>query len=866
MSKEPSPIRFFAALKCAALLATTLGCMVTQPRAADASSETFRKTIEPILIEHCYDCHGDGMKKGEVAFDEMDPGNALQDHALWSKVIKNVRAGLMPPKKKPRLTGAATQTLTDWIKYDAFVLDPLNPDPGQVTLRRLNRTEYRNTIRDLMGVNFQVDEEFPPDDTGYGFDNIGDVLTMSPILMEKYVRAAETIVTEAVPTVSRIVQRRTVPGVDFRETPLPGEAANETESTSSLRRPQGDTLVQSFYEPLDVSHDLDVPLEGDYQLVLNLTVRGAFDFDPGRCRMLLRVDDQVVWQEEFKWQDRKRYQPEIARTWHPGKHSLRLELQPLTPVDDKKTSVDMQITSVDVLGPLAPENWIQPENYPRYFSRDEPPASATDRIEYAREILTRFASRAFRRPVDASTADRLATFAEEYYSIPGKRFEEGIARSMVAVLASPRFLFRWEQSLPVTAGQTHPLVDEFTLASRLSYFLWSAPPDEELTRLAATGQLRNDLTKQVERMISDKRSAAFVENFVGQWLQVRDLEGIQIDARTVLARDSGKDRQMERDRKRFRELRDIPDDQLTTDQQNEINELRAGFRRRGRGPTVELNRALWEAMRRETEMMFDHVMRKDLSVTELIDSDYTFLNETLAKHYGVAGVKGNTMQRVVLPADSPRGSLLTHGSVLIVTSNPTRTSPVKRGLFVLDNILGIPPPPPPAAVPSLEESEKAISDHEPTVKEVLEAHRKSPLCASCHDRMDPLGFALENFNALAMWRDQERGQKIETPGELMTGESFADIRELKRILATNHRADFHRCLTEKLLTYALGRGLEYYDIESIDQIVDRLERNGGRFSALLTGIIDSAPFQRTRRESNRFSSITPEPGTQISKE
>jgi hypothetical protein len=281
---------------------------------------------------------------------------------------------------------------------------------------------------------------------------------------------------------------------------------------------------------------------------------------------------------------------------------------------------------------------------------------------------------------------------------------------------------------------------------------------------------------------------------------------------------------------------------------------------------VELNRALREAMRRETEMMFDHVMRKDLSVTELIDSDYTFLNETLAKHYGVAGVKGNTMQRVVLPADSPRGSLLTHGSVLIVTSNPTRTSPVKRGLFVLDNILGIPPPPPPAAVPSLEESEKAISDHEPTVKEVLEAHRKSPLCASCHDRMDPLGFALENFNALAMWRDQERGQKIETPGELMTGESFADIRELKRILATNHRADFHRCLTEKLLTYALGRGLEYYDIESIDQIVDRLERNGGRFSALLTGIIDSAPFQRTRRESNRFSSITPEPGTQISKE
>ena len=840
--------------------------MAAHPRAADVSLETFSRTIQPILIEHCYDCHGDGMKKGEVALNELDPANALQDHALWSKVLRNVRSGLMPPKKKPRLPVADIQKLTDWIKYDAFGLDPANPDPGQVTLRRLNRTEYRNTVRDLMGVDFQVDEEFPPDDTGYGFDNIGDVLTMSPILMEKYVRAAETIVAQAVPTVSRIVRRQSVPGNEFRPTPLPDPAANESESTPSLRRPQGGTLVQSFYEPLDVSHPLDVPMEGDYRLVLNLTVRGAFDFDPGRCRMVLRVDDQVVWQEEFKWQDRKPYQPEITRTWQPGKHSLRLELQPLTPVEAKKTSVEMQIATVDVLGPLAPQHWMQPENYSRFFSRDEPPVSATDRIEYAREVMTRFAARAFRRPVDESTANRLATFAEEFYSIPGKRFEEGIARAMVAALASPRFLFRWEKPQPVTDGQTHPLVDEYTLAARLSYFLWSAPPDEELTRLAANGQLRNTLTRQVERIISDKRSEAFVENFVGQWLQVRDLEGIQIDAQTVLARDSGTDRLMERNRKRFRELRDIPDEQLTPAQQKEINEIRAGFRRRTRGPTVELNRPLREAMRRETEMMFDHVMRQDLSVTELLDSNYTFLNEPLAKHYGVAGVKGYTMQRVVLPADSLRGSLLTHGSVLIVTSNPTRTSPVKRGLFVLDNILGIPPPPPPAAVPALEESEKAISDHEPTIKEVLEAHRNSPLCASCHDRMDPLGFALENFNALAMWRDQERGQKIETPGLLITGESFADIRELKRILARDRRADFHRCLTEKLLTYALGRGLEYHDIESIDQIVARLEDNGGRFSALLTGIIDSAPFQRTRRASDHLSSLTPEPGTPLSKE
>ena len=272
-------------------------------------------------------------------------------------------------------------------------------------------------------------------------------------------------------------------------------------------------------------------------------------------------------------------------------------------------------------------------------------------------------------------------------------------------------------------------------------------------------------------------------------------------------------------------------------------------RRRFNRPAIELDRELRRAMRRETELFFAHVVREDRSVLELIDSEYTFLNERLASHYGIPDVAGNEMRLVTLPEESPRGGVLTHGSVLVVTSNPTRTSPVKRGLFVLDNVLGTPAPPPPGDVPLLEEAEKEFKDREPTLREALELHRVKPLCSGCHSRMDPLGLALENFNALGMWRDRERGQPIEAAGKLITGESFNSIRDLKRILAHDHRLDFYRCLTEKLLTYALGRGLEYYDVETVDQIVERLEAEQGRFSALLAGVIESAPFQKRRNAS-----------------
>jgi len=354
------------------------------------------------------------------------------------------------------------------------------------------------------------------------------------------------------------------------------------------------------------------------------------------------------------------------------------------------------------------------------------------------------------------------------------------------------------------------------------------------------------LPAQVRRMLADRRSEAFVHNFTGQWLQARDIETVVVDARAVLNREEKTDPEAERNEQRRRELREKPAGSLTPEEKAEMERLRAEFFKRFRAARVEFNGELRQAMRRETESYFDFVLRQNRPIAELIDSDYTFLNERLARHYGVSGVTGDEIRRVILPPDSPRGGILGQGTVLAVTSNPTRTSPVKRGLFILDNILGMPPPPPPPNIPLLEDAAKGVKGHEPTLRETLALHRAKPLCSSCHNRMDPLGLALENFNALGMWREKELDQPIDAAGTLITGESFTNVQQLKHILATSHRRDFYRCLAEKLLTYALGRGLDYYDVESVDEIVARIENNDGRFSALLMGVVESAPFQKRR--------------------
>jgi hypothetical protein len=790
--------------------------------ADNPAAKNFHAQVEPLLKKYCYDCHGDGMNKGKVAFDELaaDDAQLLAKRDVWLAALKNVRAGLMPPPDEegiPRPSADEIAKLTNWIKYEAFGIDPANPDPGHVTARRLNRIEYRNTIRDLMGYDFNSEVEFPPDDSGNGFDNNGDVLTISPLLLEKYLSAAETIVDKAVPKVAKIVRERVATGREFR-----GDG------------PSGDNL--SAKRAAKVSRTFNVDQADKYQIVFEIEKSGSFDFDPAHCKLIARIDGQEKFVEDVVWSERKTMRHEFEVEWTAGSHVVSFEIVPLgrgtagdadaaipppqrtkqvegVPFPKAGTNVTVRVASVLVRGPLDPKYWAAPENYARFFPQGPAPDEPVARDRHAGVILREFAGRAFRRPVDDQKTQQLVALARQVYAQSGRTFEEGVGRAMMAVLGSPRFLFRVEQPAATdksAAGRSVAApIDEYSLASRLSYFLWSTMPDAELTRLAARGELRRELRAQVARMLEDSRAQAFVRNFTGQWLQARDIEFVPLNVRAIFG----------------------------------FNAPSVLKTREGR---TEFNSEFRKMMRTETEKYFDYIIREDRSVLELVNSDYTFLNEKLAGLYGIPDVTGDDIRRVKLPPDSVRGGVLTQGTVLAVTSNPTRTSPVKRGLFILENILGTPPPPAPPNVPDLEEAKKEFKDREPKLSEMLAVHRENKLCNSCHSRMDPLGLAMENFNALGAWRDTEARQPIEPAGKLITGEKFADVRELKRVLAQERHLDVYRCLTEKLLTYALGRGIEYYDVHTVDEIVDRLEREKGRMSVLLSSVIESAPFQKMR--------------------
>jgi mono/diheme cytochrome c family protein len=806
-------------------------------RAADQVETQFREHIQPILEDYCVGCHGDRMKKGGLTLDEFTSDQArLRDGDLWWAVLKNVRAGIMPPAGKPRPSDSERRLLEDWIKYGAFGIEPTNSDPGRVTVRRLNRVEYRNTIRDLMGVDFDTNVEFPADDSGHGFDNIADVLTLSPLLLEKYLAAAQSIVSQVVPVVPRVVAETKIAGQRFHRAGAGDDEGHEG------------PVSLSYYEPASVTSSFHAEHPGRYQLVLDLATceKGAFRSDYNKCRLVFKADGQELIRQEYSRQESKPFRCQLDLDWSAGEHELAFAIEPLTPGEKQLRSLAIRIDSVAVRGPWERQFWIRPANYSRFFPSDVP-EGVPERRPYARSLLRGFARKAFRRPVDEVTVNRLAALAEREYSQEGRTFEAGIAQAMAAVLASPRFLFR-EEGLEESSSDRYPLIDEYALASRLSYFLWSSMPDAELFRLAEERTLRKNLPTQLRRMLADPRSGEFIRHFVGQWLQARDIETVPINAFAVIYRDQPSDPDADRSRARLQELNRRFPDALTDKEKNELNEVRAAYFKSFRGFRAhELNDELRQAMRRETEMVADRIVRQDRSLREFLDSDYTFLNERLARHYGIDGVEGKEMRLVALPPRSPRGGVLTQGTVLAVTSNPDRTSPVKRGLFILDNILGIPPPPPPPNIPPLEDAAKDVAGRTPTLRETLELHRKRPSCSSCHNRMDPLGLALENFNALGRWREREQGDPVDSTGRLITGEPFSNVQGLKRILADEHRRDFFRCLSEKMLTYALGRGLNYHDVETVDNIVDRIERENGRAGALITGVVESTQFQRRQR-------------------
>jgi hypothetical protein len=773
-------------------LAVGTACLSLSSPAAEPAVD-FKKQIVPLLEDYCYDCHGEGTKKGDFALDKYQSLDAhLNNIELWFTVWKNVQSQLMPPSDKQQLAPEKREELLKWIERAVFKVDPANPDPGRVTIRRLNRAEYENTILDLLGVKFDADEAFPADDTGYGFDTIGDVLTISPLLMEKYIGAAQEIVDDAVAETGARIPTQYLSADRFR---------------SDDKKKTGKYLP--FAEAATVSASQQIEYPGRYKVTVTMRAQGSSEATSHTAKVTLLTDGKPAESMKVGWEFRKEIKLTTDIDFKKGANLLALDIAPDAPPREGEKQLNLAVTQVTLYGPLDGSHLEYPKEYFRVFVDGPPPTDTTARDIYARKILRRLADRAFRRPVDEPTLDRLIALANSVTKQPGMNFEGGIGHALTAILASPRFLFRAEiQPEPNNGGRVVP-IDEFALASRLSYFLWSSLPDDELLTLARDGKLRANLRAQVDRLLADPRSRRFVSNFVGQWLQTRDVEGINVDVKKFLG--------------------------LPNDEAYRI-----------------FNQRLREAMRDETELLFAHLLTENRTALDLLTADYTFLNEQLAAFYGIPGVKGTEMRKVQLTPENHRaGGILTHGSTLVVTSNPTRTSPVKRGLFVLENILGTPAPPAPPNVPQLERSQKP--GVKLTMRELMAVHREQPLCASCHARMDPLGLALENFTPLGTYRDQDSGKAIDTSGKLITGEKFTGVEDLAKVLATSRRDDFYRCLTEKLLTYAIGRGLEYYDTVTVDNIAATLQKDNGAIRSVIYGIVESAPFQKRRGDGPRVA-------------
>ncbi len=756
----------------------------------------FDQNVTSFVKTNCAMCHNEQVKTAGLALTKYhDVASMIHDRDVWEKVVARVRAGEMPPKGLPRPKPEQIAATTDWIEaqfahYDATV----PPDPGHLTAHRLNRTEYNNTIRDLIGVHFQPAADFPADDSGYGFDNIGDALSVSPLLMQKYLVAAKKIATEAIPTVL-------VP-------PKPTQFRFSPERGVMEERPV-------------LEHTFNLPAEGDYD------VKAAVGGSRDPYALTLEIDGKPIKTENVTVEDDKPRNIELRLHLPYGQHVVRAFITAHDPTPEeyeimnasavaglermykfiaKHPEDEAQIRlqrkvekpptfadSIELRGPFNALKPPLPPTYARIFICGHPIGQHT--AQCMRTDLAHFARLAYRRPVtnaELEKIDRLMANVEK----SGLTQEQAMRVGIEAILISPNFIYRIEHD-PAPKPHDSPVVhrvDDYELASRLSYFLWSSMPDETLLTLAGNHELSKPevITAQVKRMLEDKKSVALVDNFAGQWLELRNLDSVNPDPVQFPQFDG------------------------------------------------QLRRAMYT----ETHMFVTALIQEDHSILDFINGNYTYVNEKLAKFYGIPGVKGNEFRRVELDG-TERSGVLTQASVLAVTSYPTRTSPVLRGKWILENVLNTPPPPPPPGVGSIDEKGGPLAG---TMRQQMEKHRANPICAGCHTRMDPLGFALENYNAIGQWRTQDANQTIDSSGVLPNGQKFQGSSELKKILAGNQEA-FAECLTEKLMIYALGRGLEGYDRAATKKIVTRLAQNGYRFSSLISGIVESVPFQMGRGDA-----------------
>ena len=769
-------------------------CLAAPAATAPAASSA---SVRELLDQYCVRCHNDRLQTAGVALDAADVEQVAHDAALWERAVRKLRARAMPPAGAPRPDEAAYDDLVSYLEGELDRLALAAPDPGRTdTFRRLNRTEYQNAIRDLLALDVDVTELLPRDDASYGFDNVGAV-NLSPALLERYLSAAGKV--------SRLAVGSAVPAPGSRVVVLPADLTQEDHFDGLPFGTRGGTAV---------SHNF--PADGEYEIQVRLSrnrnenVEGLYDphdleitLDGERLQLFEIRPNRMVVAGYYADADIDKHL-QVRVTVGAGPHEvgaaflkkssalIETERQPYDAHFnmDRHPRTQPGVRSVAIAGPFASAGVGETPSRRRIFVCR--PASAADEPACARTIIGALARRAYRRPVsDEDLAGPLAFYAR------GRArggFEDGIELALRALLTSTEFLFRIEEDPAGLPPGTPYRLSDVELASRLSFFLWSSLPDDELLDLAERGALGDPavLDAQVARMLADPRARSLATNFAGQWLYLRNLDAARPNLR--------------------------------------------------RYPDFDDN--LRRAMRRETELLFASIVEEDRDVLDLLRADYTFLNQRLARHYDVPNVYGDHFRRVALGGDGRRAGLLGHGSILTVTSYATRTSPVLRGKWVLDNLLGMPPPPPPRDVPPLDEG--AVGGEAPSMRERMAQHRRNPACAACHQLMDPAGLAMENFDAVGRWRQRDEGWRaIDASGSLPGSAAFKGVAGLRQALLA--RPDlFVRTLAEKLLTFALGRGVDHADAPAVRQVLREAAGEENRFSSLVLAIVKSTPFQMRR--------------------
>jgi Protein of unknown function (DUF1592)/Protein of unknown function (DUF1588)/Protein of unknown function (DUF1587)/Protein of unknown function (DUF1595)/Protein of unknown function (DUF1585) len=759
-----------------------------------ASQFTVSTQQRAFLNQYCAYCHNDQTKSGSMSLTQVTPD-------LAEKVIRKVGVGMMPPPGMPRAKADAAKNFVTSLESSVDQDAAAHPNPGRPALHRLNRTEYANSVRDLLGVQVDVSSLLPADDMSHGFDNMADVLTISPALLDGYVRAAGKISREAMgdPAARAITQTYSLPRVISQ--------VRHVEGTPFGTR--GGTAVMH-----------DFPADGKYVFKLGFyyAATGAlFGMNQGKGQQIeIALDGQRIALIDINpaWtlaKDGVKTDP-IFVTAGPKRLSASFLVKSDGPIEDEYRMVEQSLVDVTVgsvpgmttlphLHELSVTGPMKVEGISETPSRKHilicKPAAPAEEVACAKQILAPLVRQAYRRPATANDLEGLLTFYQA-----GRNegdFDSGIRTAIQAILANPEFVFRFERVPTNLAAGSNYRIGDMELASRLAFFLWSAPPDDALIAAAEQGRLHEpaSLEAQVHRMLRDPRSSALATNFAGQWLHLQNLKIVNPD------------------------LFEFPD----------------------------FDRTLANSMRRETELLFDNIMREDRSMLEMLTANYTFVDERLAKHYGIPNVLGSRFRKVAL-ADPNRYGLLGHASILTLTSTALRTSPVQRGKYVMEVLLGTPPPPPPAVVPALPENADLRTAHvaKPlSVRERLEQHRKDANCAGCHKLMDPIGFALENFDAIGLWRTNDSGFRIDPSGTMFDGSKLNGPVSLRQAVL-GHSDSFLGTFTENLLAYGLGRVPESYDMPVVRAIAREAAQNGNHFSSFVLGIVKSAPFQMRRVE------------------